>query len=512
MDRPVDLATTASRRPAGGVRLARSTIRVLLVEDDPSDAVLARETLLSLDAPRFDVVHRLHLRGALEVLGSGPSDVVLSDLSLPDAQGLEACERILEARPDVPLVVLTGIEDEDVGLQAVQRGAQDYLVKGRLAPEILGRSLHYAIERHALRAKVEAAARESRLNEARLRALIASSAEGTLVVDADRSVVFANPAAEALLGRPAAALLGTPFTLPVLVGGDPREVAVPRPDGTLAAAEMRASAIEWEGGPATLVTLYDLSDRKRVERIALAQSVQRAFLPERVEWRAGGVEMGAVNELCEDASGDYYDFVDLGDGRSLVAAGDVTGHGLGPALLMAQARAFLRSFCRSSPDLGTLLSRMNDALVVDMSHGRFMSLFLAEVDVRTGSMAWANAGHVPAFLLRAGTGEIRRLEATGLVLGVLAGLGYEGGGVLTLEPGDTLLVCSDGATEAANPEGELFGETRLAGVLRDAASKGVPGLLDALLGAIASWRAGRALGDDMTLVAVRRREERHPTT
>jgi DNA-binding NarL/FixJ family response regulator len=501
MEHPADLATTTSRKPAT-LKGTRAVVRVLLVEDDPSDAVLAREALLANRGPAFDLVHRLHLRGALEVLAGAAHDVVLSDLSLPDAQGMEACERILSAYPSVPLVVLTGIEDEDLGLLAVQRGAQDYLVKGRIAPEVLARSLLYAIERHALRARLEDSARETRASEARLRTLISRSAEGMLVVDGARRVLFANPAAEALLGRPVAELLGLPFPVP-LVGGEAREVTIDRPGGTVP-AEMRATALEWEGGPATLVSLYDLSDRKRIERIALAQNVQRAFLPERIEGRAGVVEMGGVNELCEDASGDYYDFVDLGDGRSLVATGDVTGHGLGPALLMAQARAFLRSFCRSAPDVGSLTARLNDALVSDMAHGRFMTFFVAEIDVRTGSVSWCNAGHVPAFVLEARTRTVRRLDATGLVLGVLAGVAYETGAPFALAPGDTLFLCSDGATEAASPSGALFGEERIADLLREEAHGGVGHLLERLQAAVRDWRAGRPLGDDMTLVAVRR--------
>jgi sigma-B regulation protein RsbU (phosphoserine phosphatase) len=326
-----------------------------------------------------------------------------------------------------------------------------------------------------------------------------------LVVGDDRRVRFVNPSAEAMLARPADALLGAPFELPLAIG-EPSEVSLPRPDGTTLPAEMRTTALDWQGGPATLVSLYDLSDRKRIERIALARNVQRAFLPERLEWRAGVVDMAGSNELCEDASGDYYDVVDLGDGRALLATGDVTGHGIGPALLMAQARAFLRAFCRTAPDLPTLLARVNDALVMDMSHGRFMSLFLAEVDVRTGGVTWGNAGHVPPFLLRARTGEIRRLEATGLVLGVLPGLPYEAGAPVRLEPGDVLLTCSDGATECANPAGDLFGEERVASLLRREARGGPARLLDALGAALAEWRDGRPLGDDLTLLALRRRE------
>src|SRR5439155_20382609 len=114
---------------------------------------------------------------------------------------------------------------------------------------------------------------------------------------------------------------------------------------------------------------------KPAESSALAQAVHREFLPEATRLSAGVLEMCGRNELCEDASGDMYDFVPLDDGRVLVAVGDVTGHGLGPALLMAQGRAALRAFCRTVPDLAAALARLNDSVCADVSDGRFLSLF-----------------------------------------------------------------------------------------------------------------------------------------
>jgi len=126
--------------------MATAAPRVLLVEDDENDAFLVGR---ALDASRrpFARERAVRLSAALDRLGRGGIDVVLLDLALPDAQGFDAVQRIGAAHPFIPVVVLTGLDDEDLGLKAVQVGAQDYLVKGSLDPRLLDRSLRYAIER-----------------------------------------------------------------------------------------------------------------------------------------------------------------------------------------------------------------------------------------------------------------------------------------------------------------------------------------------------------------------------
>ncbi|MEP7127018.1 MAG: hybrid sensor histidine kinase/response regulator [Byssovorax sp.] len=130
--------------------------RILLVEDNPGDAELVREALGSASA-RIDLSHVESLAGAGARLSAGGVDVVLLDLSLPDASGLQAVERLHDAAPDVPIVVLTGSQDEALGALAVQAGAQDYLVKGQTDDWLLIRAMRYAIERqqiHAERARL----------------------------------------------------------------------------------------------------------------------------------------------------------------------------------------------------------------------------------------------------------------------------------------------------------------------------------------------------------------------
>lgn len=125
-------------------------VRILLVEDNPGDARLLRLTLQEAESLRFELVHAARLSEALERVKDAPADVVLLDLSLPDAHGMETVSRMLHAAPDVPIIVLTGLTDETVAVQAVQAGAQDYLVKGSVDGGTLARAIRYAMERKRL--------------------------------------------------------------------------------------------------------------------------------------------------------------------------------------------------------------------------------------------------------------------------------------------------------------------------------------------------------------------------
>jgi two-component system cell cycle response regulator len=124
--------------------------RVLLVEDNPGDARLLREFLSDTEAMQFEIVRAERLAQALELVGRQPFDVALLDLSLPDAHGLETFETLCHHAPELPIVVLTGLDDDEISLKAVQLGAQDYLVKGQVTTALIVRSIRYAVERHRM--------------------------------------------------------------------------------------------------------------------------------------------------------------------------------------------------------------------------------------------------------------------------------------------------------------------------------------------------------------------------
>ena len=247
-------------------------------------------------------------------------------------------------------------------------------------------------------------------------------------------------------------------------------------------------------------------EQERQEReILLAQGVQRGLQPERFDTSCGALAVAGINELCEDASGDYYDLLPgLGEGRLGIVLGDVSGHGLQAALLMAAARAYLRAFTSTITDPTEALTRLNDALVPDMGAGRFMTLFLAMADTETGEVQWCNAGHNPALHYHAADGSIDELGKGGFPAGIIEGASYEPGAPFTLEPRDVLLVYTDGVTESRDPDGELFELERLKQVLTASAGEDPATLLGHVRAAVTKWTQGAPLDDDVTLLAVRR--------
>jgi signal transduction histidine kinase len=156
---PAHKSTDAQPAPEAA-RAASPARQLLLVEDNPGDADLVREALGSDPVNSWHVRHVARLADAIGALAAAPADVVLLDLTLPDASGLSGVEQLVGRRPDVPVVVLTGWDDIETGTRAVQQGAQEYLIKAELDTRILGRVLRYAIERHALAQRAQLVARE----------------------------------------------------------------------------------------------------------------------------------------------------------------------------------------------------------------------------------------------------------------------------------------------------------------------------------------------------------------
>jgi PAS domain S-box-containing protein len=272
-------------------------LKVLLVEDNPADARLVREMLKESHRP-VELTHAARLRDALEFLRTQGFNAILLDLNLPDSEGMNTFLRARAEALHAPIVVLTGVADEEVAARAVREGAQDYLVKAEVDGPLLYRSIRYAVERQAYDDAIR--------NSATLyRSLIEGSIQGVLI-HVDGIIKLANPALASMLGlEHPRELLEQPVWQ--YIAPQDREMALayqkarrdgrPAPnnfelhllkrDGTVIALDCMASSIAWEGGQATLATVVDTTDRQKAEQglraseerfRQIAENIKEAFI------------------------------------------------------------------------------------------------------------------------------------------------------------------------------------------------------------------------------------------
>ena len=242
-------------------------------------------------------------------------------------------------------------------------------------------------------------------------------------------------------------------------------------------------------------------ERERIEQeLKVAQLIQQQFLPKSVPdlptWH-----LAAFYRPARTVGGDFYDFLELPDGRVLVVVGDVTDKGVPAALVMASTHALLRSKAPSLLSPGAILAAVNDLLCEDIPAHMFVTCLVMVVEPATGAIEFANAGHNLPYLR--GADGVRELRATGMPLGLMPGMSYEPS-TAVMQPGECLLLHSDGLAEAHNLKREMFGFPRLAEIV----SRPVSGerLIDTCMSELEHFTGpGVEQEDDITLVTLERR-------
>jgi serine phosphatase RsbU (regulator of sigma subunit) len=242
--------------------------------------------------------------------------------------------------------------------------------------------------------------------------------------------------------------------------------------------------------------------RERIEQeLNLARSIQQASLPEEVP-SLEGWQIAPYYQPAREVGGDFYDFLELKDGRLGLVVGDATGKGVPAALVMASARSMLRAVAQASNySPGEVLGRVNDALFTDIPPNMFVTCFYAILDPKSATLSYANAGHDLPYLRRR-CGDCEELRARGMPLGLMPGMSYEEKEIV-LDAGEAALFYSDGLVEAHDPEGEMFGFPRLRALIAEHGEEG--SLEDFLLGDLYSFVGeGWEQEDDITLLTLRR--------
>jgi sigma-B regulation protein RsbU (phosphoserine phosphatase) len=218
-----------------------------------------------------------------------------------------------------------------------------------------------------------------------------------------------------------------------------------------------------------------------------------------------GFQIGGRSAPAQDVGGDCFDFLPLrvgGEDCLGVLVADASGHGIGAALLAAQTRAYLRALALTCADVGTLLTLSNQRLACDLVTDHFVTLFLLRLDPRTHSLVYANAGHWPGYVLDRQGRTKAVLASTGCPLGIDPASEFPTGPATTLEPGELVLLLTDGIVEAASPEGEQFGLKRTLGIVRAHHREAPEAILDALFHAVEDF-SGHSLQDDLTAVILK---------
>jgi len=245
-----------------------------------------------------------------------------------------------------------------------------------------------------------------------------------------------------------------------------------------------------------------LLDRARMgESLRVAMEVQQALLPVGAP-RVPGLDIAGFSRYCDETGGDYFDFVTTGDTRVQIALGDVVGHGVAAALLMATARAVLRSRWRECDPPAALLAFVNEQLVPDTGGTRFMTLLLMTVDGVNGLLRWSTAGQQPGLLYDAADGSFVELAGSGMPVGIDAGARYDDFSRAGVAPGSILLLTTDGLFEARNAARERFGWDRVRKSLLRRIGGTAAQVADGLYDDVVAF-CGRKPEDDVTLVVVR---------
>ena len=265
-----------------------------------------------------------------------------------------------------------------------------------------------------------------------------------------------------------------------------------------ALASVAAVAVE------TKRLLQEFEAKQQIEQaLRIARGIQRTFLPSAPPV-VPGFDVAGFSESCDETGGDYYDYFPHEDGRLSVVVADVTGHGVGSALLMATVRAALRALIRTEESLDTLFFQLNNTIADDLRDGRFVTCFMSTVDPVEGLVEHVGAGHTPPIVYRARGGETEVLGSGAPPLGIFRGMDFPQGEPFTLERGDIMVTLTDGLVEAARPDGEMFELERVRAALAEASGGSAQEIVDHIQQAVDAWVEGKHLRDDATMVVLKR--------
>jgi phosphoserine phosphatase RsbU/P len=233
--------------------------------------------------------------------------------------------------------------------------------------------------------------------------------------------------------------------------------------------------------------------------------VQQQLLP-RCPPAVQGFDVAGHSTYCDETGGDYYDFLVVDKPTAhhlLIAIGDVMGHGVAAALVMAGARAVLRDRADATGCLADLMGRLNRMITADLGGSRFMTMHLGVLDVRQRIYRWVSAGHDPAIIFDPAANSFEEPDASSMPLGIMDDTVYEEHVCRPFHPGQVFVLGTDGVWEMPNSAGEQFGKQRLRSVIQTAREETAEQIAQAIRDALAEFRGDAKPVDDVTFIVVK---------
>lgn len=354
---------------------------------------------------------------------------------------------------------------------------------------------------------------------------VRQTADTVVITDSRGLIEFVNPAFETTTGYTADEAIGkTPRILKSglhdaefyagmwsnLRSGAPfvGEIVNRTKSGRLYKAQQTITPLKDDTGEVThfVSVLKDVTELRQAQEreiyMALAQEVQQRYY--RRPASPPGFEIAAVAQPAHLTGGDYFDVLRQDDGRLCLVIGDVVGHGFGAALVMAELRAYVRAFVRQGASPAEILTRTNNILVADLAANQFVTLLVARIDLSSGAVEYASAGHTSGHILRTDPGLDSELGSTGPPLGFFSERAFEDHSILPLAHGETLLLVTDGIFETRSPGDEEFGTDRLLHFVRQNLAAAPDDLVELIAGEIRRFSDGGEQLDDITTLVCRR--------
>ncbi len=240
-----------------------------------------------------------------------------------------------------------------------------------------------------------------------------------------------------------------------------------------------------------------------IKEIKLAEEIQQNLLPKNPPTHAG-TDISGISLYCDEIGGDYYDFLDLPNQKLGIVVADASGHGIGAAMHMTAARAFVHLSAREYHGPAQLLTEVNRYITRDSdATSRFLVMFFLEIDEQAKTLKWVRAGHDPAILFDPTRGEFEELNGEGMALGVVDDYAYQMYARDEWAPGSILVIGTDGIHESRNNQDTMFGQDRLKNIIRENAKGSAQEIQSVVLKELKSFRGDVPQEDDVTLVVVK---------